>query len=323
MPDPTTPNLGLDLPTDGETPWYTQVTGNWNIIDTFAGTVVLYAPATGHNQTVTQPAATYLRVNALQLFGAPPSLAFGVTAGVFSAGLSMPSPGVISTDANSPGDAAGTSTAAIFDAGTGFQVAGAAASGFALVGNGTDFVPTALSSLNFYQTVQSAAASRTQRPRLNFLSAFTATDNSGNTSTDVALAATGVTAGSYSNPILTVNPAGQITNAVSGGITVTQAIVTGSRAFGVVYQNGTAFPITALVTAKATGSPLQSCLMQAAVGPTNTPPVVGSQSALLGSASDTYGGYASINFTVAASDYYEVTLQGPGTLNEWIEWSWT
>jgi len=39
----------------------------------------------------------------------------------------------------------------------------------------------------WYQTVQQAASSRTQRPKLNFLAPVTATDNSSNNSTDVAV----------------------------------------------------------------------------------------------------------------------------------------
>lgn len=45
----------------------------------------------------------------------------------------------------------------------------------------------------YYQTVQSNGSSATQQPRLNFSTDFTVTNNSGNTSTDVALA----NAGSY------------------------------------------------------------------------------------------------------------------------------
>lgn len=60
--------------------------------------------------------------------------------------------------------------------------------GFVLTDNGVGFDPTfqALPP-DYYQTVQQAGVSKPQEPRLNFLAPITATDNPGNTSTDIAV----------------------------------------------------------------------------------------------------------------------------------------
>jgi hypothetical protein len=49
------------------------------------------------------------------------------------------------------------------------------------------FTERGVSAQTFYQTVQQAGSSKPQEPRLNFLAPVTATDNPGNTSTDIAV----------------------------------------------------------------------------------------------------------------------------------------
>lgn len=52
-----------------------------------------------------------------------------------------------------------------------------------------------------YQTVQSNTTSQTQRPKLNFSTDFTVTDNSGNGSTDIALSTSKLNSGTYTSTI--------------------------------------------------------------------------------------------------------------------------
>lgn len=76
--------------------------------------------------------------------------------------------------------------------------------------DGTFAIPPGTGGTAFYQTIQTAAVSAPQEPRLNFLSPFTVTDNPGNTSTDIGItlptpAAVGADAYCPPNPIFSTS----------------------------------------------------------------------------------------------------------------------
>jgi len=104
----------------------------------------------------------------------------------------------------------------------------------------------------YYQIVESAGSTQPQEDALNFLSAFTVADNPTNSSTDISLAATGVTAATYGDSThvvqLTINAAGQITSAsaiaIGGGTVTTVSVVTNQGVSGTVANASTTPAIT-------------------------------------------------------------------------------
>lgn len=91
----------------------------------------------------------------------------------------------------------------------------------------------------YYQTVRAAGTPLTQRPFLNFLAPLTAVDNSGATSTDVGLAASGVTPGAYTSPSsITFDTYGRAT-AVTASSAVNRTC-SGSTCY-VVFPDGTIY----------------------------------------------------------------------------------
>lgn len=321
MADPTTPNLGLILPVAHEQTWNTPTNSNWTTVDTWAGGVVVEAPA--GSQTVTQPNGTYLNQNSPLIVGSPAVLRFGLTANSPNGSISETSQGTYSMDANTPGDGEGTVKVAVANLLTGLQVNGAAPSGYLLVGDGSHFVPSATlpASALSYQTVQTSGATVTQRPKLNFLAPFVVNDDASNTSSDVVLPNSGVTPGAYTSANITVDALGRVTAAANGSaapsLTVTQTEVHSARAWTTVYHNtsGGLMLISGYALTPA-GSSVgnYACYSDAAATPTQ---VVWANE-FTATVTNTPAGF---QFSVPPGYYYKVVVTGDiaGSPLIWIE----
>jgi hypothetical protein len=108
----------------------------------------------------------------------------------------------------------------------GYLVAGGAgSSGQCLVSNGTYFGPGACGASAptiYYQHLQRNGSLFNQEPFANFSTDFSVNDNPGSTRTEIGLLATGVTAGTYSNPTITIDANGRVDSASNGSTLVSQ-----------------------------------------------------------------------------------------------------
>jgi hypothetical protein len=217
----TTPTTGgplqLALPIQHCQNWWVPLNSNMSAINTFAGQTVIYSPP--GSQTITQPVNTRFNTNSLLLVNA--SLEFGYSPDTPVSWLSLTTPGNFTLDVTSPGTGDANLSVNQINGNTasmalGFQINGTAPLNHIMLGNGVRYVdsatiPSSALPALYYQTV----AGQPQQPQLQFSSRFALSNTPPSTTID--LAATGVTAGTYTYPSsISVDTFGRVTALSSG-----------------------------------------------------------------------------------------------------------
>jgi hypothetical protein len=254
--------------------------------------------------------------NALQSIAGPLSLSGYNLIQVGAIGLctSLPAWGV---DDECEGDNA------IINANGGYLYNGLAPLNHLLVGNGTAYIDSATVPASaitglFYQTMQSNTTAQNQRTALNFSTDFALSDSASPSRTTANLAASGATAGTYTNPTVTVTAKGIVTSIANGStVNPTVSVVTGSRAWATVYHNTNPYAIAVMGYGSSTGSATNNLACE--IGASSSPSTIVWSST---NGATTSGGNSEFMCPwVPAGWYYEVLKTNDITASptQWVE----
>lgn len=127
-------------------------------------------------------------------------------------GTSLPAWGV---------DVEGSGLASVINAKGGYLINGSGGTSGQCLASDGNYFDTPVSCLTslptvYYQSINANGTAQTQRPALNFSTDFTVSDSTSPAQTTVGLANSGATAGSYTNPNVTVDGKGRVTSIASG-----------------------------------------------------------------------------------------------------------